>query len=139
MKPSEFNFVTWLTGYSAWAFYCAVVSLFGLTAYYADLLRRLVPDSIGVGLLIAPIVMVVFIQYGEAPNRFVAAAHIVAASWFMALALGMEVGHWLGYSPRGTLFYRVLAHLGWTFAWLGIYRRARALSRQKEQPYDPHE
>jgi hypothetical protein len=134
MKSPELNYLGLLTGYSAWSFYCALISIFGLTGYYADLLRRIVPDWVGVGLLMAPIAIIIFIQYGEAPDHVVAAAHIIAASWFMALAIGMEAGHWLGYSPKGTLFYRVLSHLGWAFAWFGIYRRARALSQQKEQP-----
>ena len=131
-RSSHFNFLTWLTGYSGWAFYCALVSVFGLTGYYADLLRPHVPDWVGVGLLIAPVVVIVFIQWGEAPVRLVAAAHIFAASWFMALALGMEVGILLGYEPRGTGLYRILAHLGWACAWAGIYRRARAHMREAE-------
>jgi hypothetical protein len=121
-----------LTGYSGWTFYCALVSVFGLTGYYADILRPHVPDWVGVGLVIAPLVIILFIQWGEARDRFVAAAHIFAASWFMALALGMEIGILLGYAPRGSGFYRVLAHLGWTCAWAGIYRRARAHTRQAE-------
>ncbi len=139
MKPPELNVVKWLTGYSAWAFYCAVVSLFGVTAYYADLLRLLVPDWIGLGLLIAPIVVIVFIQYGEAPDRFVAATHILVAAWFMTLAVGMEVGHWLGYSPRGTLFYRVLAHLGWTFAGLGFTGAPGHFPRRRSSHLIPDE
>jgi hypothetical protein len=132
MRASSFGFVSWLTGYSGWAFYCALVSVFGLTGYYADLLRPHVPHWVGVGLLIAPLVVVVFIQWGEAPDRLVAGAHIIAAAWFMALALGMEVGILLGYEPRGAGLYRVLAHLGWTCAWAGIYRRARARMHASE-------
>ncbi len=132
MRTSHFNFLSWLTGYSGWAFYCALISVFGLTGYYADLLRPHVPDWVGVGLLIAPIVIILFIQWHEAPNRLVAAAHIFAASWFMALALGMEIGILLGYEPRGSGFYRILAHLGWTFAWAGVYRRARARAQEAE-------
>lgn len=134
MNRSQFNFVTWLTGYSAWAFYCALMSVFGLTGYYADLLRPHVPDWVGVGLLMLPMGIIVFIQWGEAPGRLVAAAHIFAASWFMALAIGMEIGILLGYAPNGTTLYRILAHLGWACAWAGIYRRARAHTLGAERP-----
>jgi hypothetical protein len=130
MRSTDFSLLAWLTGYSGWAFYCALISVFGLTGYYSDVLRGHVPDWIGVGLLIAPIVVIVFVQWGEAPDRVVAIAHFTAALWFMILAIGMEVGHLFGYDPKGSVFYRILAHLGWTFAWAGIYRRAR-LSRQK--------
>ena len=129
MRSWGLNVLTWLTGYSGWAFYCALISVLGLTGYYADLFRPHVPDWVGLGVLVAPLIIIVFIQWGEAPDRVVAAAHISAASWFMALALGMEVGILLGYEPRGAVFYRVVAHLGWTCAWAGIYRRARAHSR----------
>jgi hypothetical protein len=133
MRSSHFNLLSWLVGYSGWSFYCALVSLFGLTGYYADLLRPHVPDWLGVGLLIAPMVIILFIQWGEAPDRIVVIAHTFAASWFMALALGMEVGILLGHEPRGSGFYRLLAHLGWACAWAGIYRRARARAQEAEQ------
>jgi hypothetical protein len=81
-----------------------------------------------VALLIAPVVIILFIQWGELPDRVVAASHIVAASWFMLLALGMEAGHFLDCQPIGSGLYRLLAHVGWTFAWAGIYRRARLSS-----------
>lgn len=126
MKSSRFDFPTWLTGYSGWSFYCALVSLFGITGYYSDLLRPHVPDWVAVGLFIAPVLIILFIQWGEAPDRIVAACHIIAASWFMILALGMEIGHFLGYQPKGSTFFSILAHLGWTFAWAGVFRRARA-------------
>lgn len=135
MKPSHVNI---LTGYSGWAFYCAVISVFGLTGYYADLLRPHVPDWIFVSIMIAPIVIILFIQWGEAPSRLVAAAHIFAASWFFALAAGMEFGILQGYNPRGSTFYRIFAHLGWIFAWAAIYRRAH--SRVKDAEFAaPHE
>lgn len=130
MSSSHFNFITWLTGYSGWALYCALISIFGLTGYYSDLLRGRVPDWVAVGLFIAPVIIIVFIQWGEVPDRIVAIAHGAAATWFMILALGMEVGHFFSYDPKGSVFYRILAHVGWTFAWAGIYRKAR-LSRQK--------
>jgi hypothetical protein len=131
MHAPRFHATNWLIGYSGWALYCAIISLFGLTGYYADLFRKFLPDWLGVGLLIAPLAVIVFIQWEELPDRTVAIAHSAAASWFMLLALGMEAGHLLGYVPKGTILYRVLAHLGWTFAWAGIYRRARA-SRRKD-------
>jgi hypothetical protein len=135
MRPPTLNLFAWLTGYSGWAFYCALLSVFGLTGYYADLLRGYVPDWVGVGLLIAPLIIIVFIQWGEAPDRFVAISHLIAALWFMTLALEMEIGHVFRHDPTGSVFYRILAHLGWTFAWAGIYRRAR-LSRQRTVEQD---
>jgi hypothetical protein len=132
MKESHFHVQTWLTGYSGWSFYCAVISLFGVAGYYADLFRQYVPDWMVVGLLIAPVGIILFIQWGEAPERVVAASHIIAASWFMMLALGMEVGHFFGYQPYGSGLYRILAHVGWTFAWAGIYRRARQTTKERK-------
>ena len=138
MRSSHFRVLIWLGGHSAWSFYCALISIFGLTGYYADLLRPLVPDWIGVGLLIAPMVIILFIQWGEAPDRIVAAAHILAASCFMALALGMEAGILMGHEPTGSVFYRILAHLGWACAWAGIYRRARARALEAERAAPPN-
>jgi len=125
MTSSHFNLFACLTGYSGWAFYCALISVFGLTGYYADFLHGLVPDWVGVALLIAPVLIIIFIQWGEAPARVVAASHIIAASWFMILAIGMEIGILLGHEPKGSDFFRILAHFGWTFAWAKIYRQAR--------------
>jgi hypothetical protein len=56
----------------------------------------------------------------------------------MALAVGMEVGLLLGYAPSGSVLYRVLAHLGWTFAWAGIYRRARTHAQAAELGTPPN-
>jgi len=134
MSSSRFDFPKWLTGYSGWSLYCALISLFGITGYYSDLLRQRVPAWMAVALFTAPIMIILFIQWGEASDRVVAIAHIVAAMLFMILAIGMEVGTLVGYTPRGTLFYRILAHLGWTFAWAGIYRRARACSKYGNRP-----
>jgi hypothetical protein len=116
---------SWLTGYSGWAFYCALLSVFGSTGYYSDFLRNRIPDWAAVSLFIGPLLIIVFIQWGELPDRVVARCHIIAASWFALLAVGMEVGHFLGYSPKGSLLFRLLGHLGWTFAWAGIFRRAK--------------
>jgi len=127
MKEGPFSF---LTGFSGWAFYCAMISTFGLAGYYSELLRRFVPDWVGVGLIMAPLVTILLIPWGEFPDRVVAVTHTVAASWFMILAVGMEVGGLLGYEPRDSGLFRVMAHVGWTFAWGGIYRRARARSRE---------
>ena len=125
IKLMRFDSLRWLTGYSGWTLYCAVVSLLGLTAYYSDLLRPRLPAWVVVGLFTAPVVIILFIQWGEAPDRVVALSHKLAASLFMLLALGMEIGILLGYEPKGATLYRVFAHAGWTFAWAGIYRRAR--------------
>ena len=130
MRSSRFNSSTWLTGYSGYSLYCALMTVFGLTGYYSDLLRPRVPDWIAVAVLIAPVVIILFIQWGEVPDRVVALSHIIAASLFMVLALGMEIGILLGYEPKGSAFYRILAHLGWSFAWAGIYRRARLTSER---------
>lgn len=125
MNTRRFDFPTWFTSMSGWSFYCALISTFGITGYYSDILRHRIPDWLAVGIFILPIIILVFIQYGEAPNRAVAISHIIAATWFMLLAVGMEIGHLLGYEPKGFTLYRCLAHIGWTFAWIGVYRRAR--------------
>jgi hypothetical protein len=138
MKNPRFDVQTWLTGYSGWSFNCAVISVFGLAGYYSDLLRPYVPDRVAVGLLIAPVIIILFIQWGEVPERVVAGSHIVAALWFMSLALGMEVGHCLGYQPDGSGLCRLLAHMGWTFAWAGIYRRARRTAKRHGEPAIEH-
>ena len=134
MRSSQLNLFTWLTGYSGWAFYCALCSTFGLAIYYSDLLRGHVPDWVGVGLLIPPIVIPVLIRWGEAPDRVVTASHIIAASWYMVLTIGMEIGIFLGYEPRGSVFLSILAHFGWAFAWAGIYRQARRASPKIVKP-----
>ena len=115
MSLSRFNIVTWLTGYSGWASYCALISVFGLTAYYAELLRPHVPDWVGVGLLIAPLVVILFIEWGV-PDRLVAAAHIFAASWFMRLLSGWRLGSSLATRRGGQLFTAFL------LTWVGLAR-----------------
>ena len=131
MRSANLDLFTWVTGYSGWAFYSALISVFGLTGYYSELVRPFVPAWLAVGVLIMPIVVILFVQFGELPDRLVARCHLLAAFWFMTLALGMELGHVLGYQPRGLTLYRVLAHIGWTFAWAGIYRRARRTLKGK--------
>jgi|KBSSwiStaDraftv2_1062776.scaffolds.fasta_scaffold744497_1 hypothetical protein len=124
-----------LFGYSGWACFCAMFSIFGLTGYYSEMFKPHMPDWLGVALLMAPLLIVMFIQWGEAPDRVVASAHIIAASWFMVFAIGMEVGILYGYKPKETELFRIMAHLGWTFAWAGILRRARQ-SRKLERGSD---
>lgn len=129
MKTPAERSLVWPPCYSGWALYCAVISVFGLTGYYADLLRPHVPAWVAVGLLMAPVAVIVFIQWGELSDRLVAMAHMLAALWFMSLAVGMEVGILLGHRPEGTGLFRVFAHVGWTFAWAGILRRAWASAK----------
>ena len=78
-----------------------------------------------VAIFITPVILILFVQWGEAPDRVVAVSHLIAVSVFTLFALGMEVSHFLGYQPEGAILYRILAHLGWTFAWAGIYRKAK--------------
>ncbi len=128
MKSPHSSWSARLKGSPGLAVYCAIISVFGLTGYYSGLLRGHIPDWVGVGLLMAPLAILVLIRWGEAPDRIVAMAHRFAAGWFMILALGMEVvGHLSRYNPEGVLLYRILAHLGWTLAWAGVYRKARSL------------
>ena len=129
--------VNWVTGYSGWSLYCAIISTFGITGYYSDLLKPHVPAWVAVGLFTAPLAAIVFIQWGEQDGRIVAATHIIAASWFMVLSLGMELGGFLRYTPEGSTLFRVLAHLGWSFAWAGVYGRARAYRRQRAESSRP--
>jgi hypothetical protein len=130
MKSGPFDFWTASTGYSGWSFCCALFSTFGVTGYYSSLLRHRVPDWLMVGLLMAPITIILLTQWGIGSDRVVATFHLVATSLFMTLALGMELGIMLGYRPIDSGFFRLSAHLGWTFAWAGIYRRAKR-TRQK--------
>ena len=123
----------WLTGYSGWSLYCAIISLFGITGYYADLLLARVPDWVAVGVFTLPVMIVIFVQWGELPDRLVACFHLFAASLFLAAAVGMEIGHWLGYRPEGSTFFRILAHVGWTFSWGGILRCAWRSFRKAEE------
>lgn len=123
------SFPNWITGYPGWALYCAVVSLFGLTGYYADLLMPRVPDWLGVVILVSPLILIMMIQPGEAPPWLVSTCHLAAATLFLLAAVGMEIGCLLGYKPDGHGFFRVLAHLGWTFAWGGILQEARRARR----------
>ena len=91
-----------------------------------------------VGLLMAPITIILLAQWGIGSDRVVATSHLVATSLFMTLALGMELGIMLGYRPIEAGFFRLSAHLGWTFAWAGIYRRAkRARKKILEEDVKP--
>ena len=136
MRP--FNSSLWLTGHCDWSFGCALISIFAITGYYADLLRRLMPEWAAVAVLLSPITIILFVQWGEAPDRVVAVSHIVATAIFTLFALGMELASFLGYQPEGAGVYRLLAHLGWTFAWAGIYRRARVVSEGLTSKATPH-
>ena len=129
MRPAPFDSSIWLTGHSGWSFLCALISIFAITGFYSDLLRRFIPDWAAVAIFISPVIIILFVQWGEAPDRVVAVSHLIATAVFTLFALGMEVSHFLGFQPEGAYLYRLLAHLGWTFAWAGIHRRARMLPR----------
>tara|TARA_R110002096_G_scaffold203718_5_gene389041 strand:+ start:953 stop:1387 length:435 start_codon:yes stop_codon:yes gene_type:complete len=132
MKSASENFTvpSWITGYPSRALFCATISLFGLTGYYADLLMPLVPDWVGVVILVSPLALVLMVQRGEAPDWLVYRCHLIAATLFLLGALGMEIGCLFGYQPDGHGLFRVLAHLGWTFAWADLLREAKGLRRR---------
>lgn len=117
---------TWreITGYPTRMWFPALFSTFAFAGYFSDLLRPQVPDWAAVGVFIAPIVCIVFVQWGNLPNHIVATVHLTAAFLFFILAGAMEVGMALGYEPELSTLYRILAHMGWTFAWTPILRRA---------------
>ena len=129
MRTTPFDSSVWITGHSGWSFFCALMSILAITGFYSDLLRQFLPDSAAVAIFITPVILILFVQWGEAPKRVVAASHLIATAVFTLFALGMEVSQFLGYQPEGAILYRLLAHVGWTFAWAGIYRRARMLAR----------
>lgn len=58
---------------------CAIVSALGVTAYYSELLKPLMPAWLAVGLSILPVALVVLVVPGEASDRIVGAAHLFAA------------------------------------------------------------
>lgn len=120
----------WITGYPSRTYFCALVSLFGLTGFYADLLMPLVPDWLGIAILVSPFALVLMVQRGEAPDRLVYRCHLFAATLFLLGALGMEIACLAGYKPEGHALFRFLAHLGWTFAWANFLREARVLRQQ---------
>jgi hypothetical protein len=94
--------------------------------YYSDLLQPHVPAWLAVGVFILPVLILNFVRPGEAPDRLVIVTHRFAAALFLVLAAGMEIGSWRGYRPEGLAFYRVLAHLAWTFSWAGVLKDVRA-------------
>jgi hypothetical protein len=112
MKSSSNDAVHTVTGYSGWILYCALISCFGVTGYYSDLVRPYVPAWLAVGVFVAPVITIVLVNWGEAPDKFVRWAHIGAATLFMLLGLGMIVGELVGYRPEGAGIYHLLAHLG---------------------------
>ena len=114
---------------SNWALYCAIVSTFGLIGFYSEPLKGRVPDWLGVGVFVLPVSLIVLVQWGDLPDRAVAFVHFLAASIFLVASLGMELWIAAGYRPEGVTLFRVLAHLGWTFAWGKILKRAWSVSK----------
>lgn len=110
----------------SWSFYCALIATMGFAGFYADWAQRYVPTWVVVGVLVAPFAVLVCVHWNELPDRVVMTFHLGAATLFLLLAAGMEISHFMGYQPEGANFFRVLAHLGWTFAWADTLRQIRA-------------
>jgi hypothetical protein len=127
---------TWreITGYPTRMWFPALFSTFAFAGYFSDLLRPQVPDWAAVALFIAPIVLILFVRWGELPKRTVATIHLVAAALFFLFAGAMEIGMALGHEPELSTLYRIFAHAGWTFAWTPIFRRAWKSRRNKGNP-----
>ncbi len=102
----------------------AVFGTFAFAGYYSDLLKPFMPDWLAVGIFVLPVAILVFVNWGEMPDRIVSIVHISAAVLFLLLAAGMEVGSFLDYRPEGLTLYRILAHLAWTFSWAGVVKEA---------------
>jgi len=117
-----------------WSLYCAIIASFGFAGFYhADLTEPWIPGWLSVGIMILPVTILVMVPWGELPDRVVMIAHSFAATLFVAMALGMEIGHALGYRPEGSTFFRILAHLGWTFTWVAVIRRIRYVRQLRRQ------
>jgi hypothetical protein len=115
-----------ISTFSPWTLYFMIISTFGITGWYSDLFKTFLPAWAAVGVFMVPIVIVVFIQWGEASPMIVARAHMTAAAIFTLLSIGMEFGRFFNYHPESELLCKVLAHLGWIFAWGAIFKKARA-------------
>ena len=114
-----------MTGGFPFALIAAICSVMGLTGFYSELLRPHLPDLLGVGILISPIILLVCVEWGDASDKTVARIHLLAVALFSLMAIGMEVLMWGGYQPPDSSLFRALAHIGWTFGWAVFYREAQ--------------
>src|SRR5688500_7335319 len=103
---------------------CAIFGSFAFAGYYSDILKPHVPAWLAVGVFVFPVLILVFIQRGELVEKTVTRAHLIAAARFLVLAVGMEVGAFLGHRPKELTLYRVLAHFAWSFSWAGVIKAA---------------
>ena len=74
--------------YPAWMLLSAIVGSFGMLGYYPGLLAEWVPDWLAVGVLVLPVVLIVAVQWGDAPDRVVSAIHLVAGVLFIVAVVG---------------------------------------------------
>jgi hypothetical protein len=99
---------------------CALLGTFAFAGYYSDILKPFIPAWLAVGIFTLPVIVLVFVQRGEVPDRILARAHLAAAALFLILAAGMEAGSFWGHRPKELTLYRIMAHLSWSFAWGGV-------------------
>jgi hypothetical protein len=57
----------------------------------SELWQDVLPAWAGVGIALLPVVLFVFVHPGELPARVVWVAHVLAAIWYLALAVGLAV------------------------------------------------
>ncbi len=114
-----------LFSYSPWVLWCAVMSTFGFAGFYPDLLRPYINDIVTVVLFVLPLAIIIFVQWGEFPNNIVSKCHIFAVTLITIYSVGMEIASLFNYKPEGVLFYKILSHIGWSFAWVGILKKAK--------------
>jgi hypothetical protein len=107
-----------------WRTLFALFGSFAFAGYYPDLAKPYVHPWVAVGIFMLPVAVLIFVHWGEQPDRWVARMHFGAASWFLLLSAGMEIGIALGHEPPGTALYRVLAHVSWTFSWAAVLKKA---------------
>jgi hypothetical protein len=116
-----------------WALWCAIMGTLGCTGYYGDVLGERLPAWLAVSVFTLPIALVIMVNYGELDERVVMWVHGIAAGLFFLLAMGMEVGSLLGHRPEGHVFYRVLAHLAWTFGFGKVWVEACQVAKRRRE------
>ena len=92
----------------------------------SELWRDVLPAWAGLSIALLPFVLFVFVHPGELPTRIVGVAHVLAAAWYLVVAIGLAVLLTVTKPlPRGWLVAPVFLAIGAMPCCIVLYRAAR--------------
>jgi hypothetical protein len=95
------------------------------TAYLSEPSKQVVGIWVFLGLVMLPYLLLLFFRQGELADETVARAHLLAALWYLGLALVAVALAAGGYRPPGWIVFLVFMAPGARISLLLIFRRLR--------------